>query len=110
MSLTSARDCQQVPVDFEPAASDELRNGVNLDSQTLREQYRGKRYDGQWLGVSVASTGSGAFAACAHKYVHYYNFTTRDEHAAYGACYRFGNEFTQEYKVSFIVHDSPTCH
>lgn len=30
--------------------------------------------------------------------MHYYNFTTRDEHAAYGACYRFSNDFNQEYK------------
>ncbi len=39
------------------------------------------------------------FKACAHKYVHYYNFTNRDEHASYGACYRFSNDFMQEYKV-----------
>ena len=40
------------------------------------------------------------FQACAHKYVHHYNFVKRDEHAAYGACYTFDNEFNQEYKVS----------
>ena len=105
MSLTSVSDCQQVPVDFEPnsGTSDQISSrGTNLD-KTLREQFRGTRYDGQWLGVSVASTGTGAFAACAHKYVHYYNFTTRDEHAAYGACYRFGNEFAQEYKVCICI-------
>ena len=42
-----------------------------------------------------------AFKACAHKYVHYYNFTNRDEHASYGACYRFSNDFLQEYKVNY---------
>jgi hypothetical protein len=59
----------------------------------------GAKLDGQWFGVSLSSTGDGPFSACAHKYVHYYNFSRRDEHMAYGACFTFGNEFAQEYKV-----------
>ncbi len=43
------------------------------------------------------------FKACAHKYVHYYNFSKRDEHASYGACYTFNNEFEQEFKVNIEI-------
>ena len=66
----------------------------------LKEQFKGKVYENQWFGVTISSTVNGSFSACAHKYVHHYDFTNRDEHAAYGACYRFSNDFNQEYKVN----------
>lgn len=64
----------------------------------LKEQFKGRVFENQWLGVTVSSSGQGSFSACAHKYVHYYNFTNLDAHASYGACYRFSNSFVQEYK------------
>lgn len=70
---------------------------MSLDGD-LKEQFKGRMFENQWLGVTVSSAGQGAFSACAHKYVHYYNFTNLDAHASYGACYRFSNSFVQEYK------------
>ena len=71
-------------------------------NNNILEQFKGRIFEGQWFGVSLSSTGNGQFSACAHKYVHYYNFTRRDDHMSYGACYTFSNEFVQEYKVKAI--------
>jgi len=97
INLNRIDDCEQITVNFETKKSDEYVNNLYLDDY-LKEQFKGSKFENQWFGVSLSSTGFGSFSACAHKYVHYYNFTNRDEHAAYGACYRFANDFVQEYK------------
>ncbi|RNA43640.1 integrin alpha-PS1 isoform X2 [Brachionus plicatilis] len=91
-------DCQQIPVNFLTKDSDEMTEGGLWLDGDLKEQFKGRMFENQWLGVTVSSSGQGSFSACAHKYVHYYNFTNLDAHATYGACYRFSNSFFQEYK------------
>ena len=36
------------------------KNGKKLDE--IAQQFQGQIYDNQWLGVSISSTGSGAFS------------------------------------------------
>ena len=65
-----------------------------------QEQFKGSKIEDSNFGVAISVSPNGLFTACAHKYIHYYNFVGFDHHNAFGACFQFANNFTQEFKVS----------
>lgn len=59
-------DCEQISVDFLTRKSDEVATGEqqrnNYLDENLKEQFKGRQFENQWFGVSVASTGDGLFS------------------------------------------------
>ncbi len=60
-NLNRIDDCEQISVDFTSQLNSDESSRKYSDS-TLLDQFKGRLFENQWFGVSLSSTGYGAFS------------------------------------------------
>ena len=69
-NLNRIDDCEQISVDFTSQLNSDESSRKYSDS-TLLVQFKGRLFENQWFGVSLSSTGYGAFSVSIYFSRHY---------------------------------------
>ncbi|KAJ2949142.1 hypothetical protein O0L34_g6082 [Tuta absoluta] len=84
---TATRDCRQIITDGKRSEKEFGKLDKTLDANHLTAPYQDEIKNGQWLGVSVRSQGSGKAVVCAHRYIR----KMGESQYGQGLCYTLDN-------------------